>query len=250
MLRSYWADLHIHTVLSPCAEVEMIPPLIRRQAAELGLNLIAVTDHNACHNVEAVIQAFAGSGIHVLPGMELQSREEVHLLCLFDTVGQCQGWQRRVLSKMPSLANREKIWGPQFIVNEAGELLAQEERLLMASVDLALEQIVEGVNAGGGMVVPAHVDRPAFSLLSNLGWIPEGLPVEALEVTSHFVPEQGYRRWPQLRSWNLIVGGDAHRLKEMQRRTLFIMEAPRIEEIHRALRREEGREVVVEWPSA
>ena len=100
------------------------------------------------------------------------------------------------------------------------------------------------------MVVPAHVDRPSFSLLSNLGWIPEGLPVEALEVTSHFEPAQGYRRWPQLRSWNLIVSGDAHRLKEMQRRTLFMMEAPRIEEIQLALRREGGREVVVEWPSA
>ena len=126
---------------------------------------------------------------------------------------------------MPSLANQE-LWGPQFIVNEAGELLAQEERLLMTSVDLALEQIVEGVNAGGGMVVPAHVDRPAFSLLSNLGWIPEDLQVEALEVTSNFVPDRGYGRWPQLRSWNLIVGGDAHRLKEMQRRTLFMIEAP------------------------
>jgi 3',5'-nucleoside bisphosphate phosphatase len=250
VLRSYRADLHIHTVLSPCAEVEMIPPLIRRRAAELGLDLIAVTDHNACHNVEAVVQAFVGSGIHVLPGMELQSREEVHLLCLFDTVVQCQGWQQKVLTQMPSLANRENLWGPQFIVNEEGELLAQEERLLMTSVDLALEQIVEEVNAGGGMVVPAHVDRPAFSLLSNLGWIPEGLAVEALEVTSHFVPEEGYRRWPQLRSWNLIVGGDAHRLNEMQRRTLFLIAAPRIEEIHLALRREGGREVIVEWPSA
>src|SRR5512135_547637 len=82
MLKPYLADLHIHTVLSGCAEVEMVPPLILRRAKRLGLTLIAITDHNACHNVEAVMEASLGTNVHVLPGMELQSREEVHLLCL------------------------------------------------------------------------------------------------------------------------------------------------------------------------
>jgi hypothetical protein len=250
MLKSYWADLHVHTVLSPCAEVEMIPPLICRQARRLGLDLLAVTDHNACHNAEAMIEAAAGAGIHVFPGMELQSREEVHLLCLYDTVGQCRKWQQIVFDKLPRLANREQSWGAQFVVDAAGEFQGSEERLLAVSADLGLEEVVRLVEAGQGIVIPAHVDRPAFSLLANLGWVPEGLAVPALEVSSRFVPEQGLRRWPQLATRTLIVGGDAHRLGEMQRRTRFWIEAPRIEEIRLALCGEQGRLVAVDWPEA
>ncbi len=112
----------------------MIPPLILRQAARLGLSLIAITDHNACHNVEAVMKAAEGTGIHVLPGMELQSKEEVHLLCLFDTVSQCQEWQREVFQKLPSLGNREEVFGAQYVVDATGDWMWTEERLLAASV--------------------------------------------------------------------------------------------------------------------
>jgi 3',5'-nucleoside bisphosphate phosphatase len=250
MLQPYWADLHVHTVLSPCAEVEMIPPLICRQARRLGLALLAVTDHNACHNAEAMIEAAAEAGIHVFPGMELQSREEVHLLCLFDTVGQCREWQQVVFDKLPRLVNREQIWGAQFIVDATGEWQGSEGRLLAVSADLGLEEVVRQVEAGQGIVIPAHVDRPSFSLLANLGWVPEDLAVPALEVTPRFVPEEGLRQWPQLASRTLIVGGDAHRLQELQRRTRFWIEAPRIEEIRLALRGQGGRAVAVDWPEA
>jgi 3',5'-nucleoside bisphosphate phosphatase len=177
MLKPFLADLHIHTVLSGCAEVEMIPPLIIRQAKRLGLNLIAITDHNACNNVEAMIQASEGTGIHVLPGMELQSREEVHLLCLFDTALQCRKWQEVVFNKLPSLANREEIFGAQFVVDATGELVQTEERLLATSTDMGLEEVVSEVHSRGGMVIPAHVDRPSFSLFANLGFVPESLDV-------------------------------------------------------------------------
>jgi len=247
MLKPFLADLHIHTVLSGCAEVEMIPPLVLKQAKRLGLSLIAVTDHNACHNVEAMIQAAQGTGIHVLPGMELQSREEVHILCLFDTVLQCQQWQETVFAKLPSLSNKEDIFGAQFVVDMTGEWVRTEERLLSASTDMGLEEVVSEVHSMGGMVIPAHVDRPSFSLLANLGFVPESLDVQALEVTSRFVPATGYPQWPQLEGWCLIVNGDAHRLQEIQNRTLFKIAAPLIEEIDLALKGEQGRKVVVEW---
>lgn len=250
MLRPFLADLHIHTVLSGCAEVEMIPPLILQQAKRQGLSLIAITDHNACHNVEAMIQAARGTGIHVLPGMELQSREEVHLLCLFDTILQCQQWQETVLDKLPLLANKEDIFGAQFVVDVTGEWIRTEEHLLAASTDMGVEEAVAKVHALGGMVIPAHVDRPSYSLLSNLGFVPESLDVQALEVTPRFVPETGYPQWPQLEGWCLIVNGDAHRLQEIQNRTLFKIEAPVIEEIDLALKGEQGRKVVVEWPDS
>ncbi len=228
----------------------MIPPLILQQAKRQGLSLIAITDHNACHNVEAMIQAARGTGIHVLPGMELQSREEVHLLCLFDTILQCQQWQEAVLDKLPSLGNKEDIFGAQFVVDVTGEWIRTEEHLLAASTDMGVEEVVAKVHALGGMVIPAHVDRPSYSLLSNLGFVPESLDVQALEVTSRFVPETGYPQWPQLKGWCLIVNGDAHQLQEIQNRTLFKMEAPVIEEIGLALKGEQGRKVVVEWPGS
>jgi len=250
MLKPFLADLHIHTVLSGCAEVEMIPPLILKQAKHLGLSLIAITDHNACHNLEAMIQAAQGTGIHVLPGMELQSREEVHLLCLFDTVRQCQQWQETVFAKLPSLSNKENIFGDQFVIDVTGEWVRTEERLLAASTDMGLEEVVAEVHALGGMVIPAHVDRPSFSLLANLGFVPESLDVQALEVTSNFVPATGYPQWPQLEGWSLIVNGDAHRLQEIQNRTLFKIAAPVMEEIDLALKGEQGRKVIVEWPDS
>ena len=248
MLKPYLADLHIHTVLSACAEVEMIPPLILKQAERLGLSLIAITDHNACDNVGAVIKAADGTGVHVLPGMELQSKEDVHLLCLFDTLSQCQEWQREVYQALPPLTNREEVFGGQYVVDETGEWMRTEERLLAASAEITLDEVISRVRRLGGLVIPAHVDRPSFSLLANLGFVPEGLEVDGLEVTPRFVPNRGYKQWPQLKHWCLVVNGDAHRLEEIQHRTLLKLSAPLVQEISLALQGLEGRQVVVEWP--
>lgn len=247
-LKLYKADLHIHTVLSACAEVEMIPSLILWEAERKGLNLIAVTDHNACHNAQAVMEAAVNTNIHVFPGMELQSKEEVHLLCLFDSLEPCREWQEKVFQALPVMANNEELFGPQYVVNAAGEWLRTEQRLLSTSADMTLEEIVDRVDALGGVVIPAHVDRPSFSLLSNLGLIPENLPVKALEVTPYFDQTKDLPKWPQLKDRCLIVNGDAHRLREIQNRTLFLMAHPAIEEVLLAFAGQQGRQVSVEWP--
>ena len=226
----------------------MVPPLIIRQAVRLGLNLIAITDHNTCDNAEALIQASSGTGVHVLPGMELQSREEVHLLCLFDRMEQCRRWQEQVSQKLPSFVNKEETFGAQFIVDASGDWVRTEKRLLSVSADISLEEAVSGVQSIGGMAIPAHVDRPSFSLLSNLGMIPDSLQVGAFEVTPRFVPAIGLRIWPQLENRCLVVNGDAHRLNEMQGRTLLMLEAPEIGEIELACKGEKGRQVRVAWP--
>ena len=247
-LKLFKADLHIHTVLSGCAEIEMIPSLILWQAEKKGLNLIAITDHNACHNAEAVIEAAVGTNIHVFPGMELQSKEEVHLLCLFDTVDSCKECQEKIFQKLPSLTNKEDLFGPQYVVNAAGEWLRTEERLLAQSADMTLEEIVDQVASLGGMAIPAHVDRPSYSLLSNLGMVLSTLDVSALEVTPYFDPRKGFLEWPELRERCLIVNGDAHRLNEIQDRTMLKMSHPEIKEIILAFKGQEGRQVLVEWP--
>jgi len=245
MLEPCFADLHVHTVLSPCGEVEMIPPLIVRQARRIGLRVIAVTDHNSAENASAVMRAADGSGITVLPGMEVQTREEAHIVCLFDSLEQVHGWQDTVYRHLPDQENPEAVFGPQFVVDETGRFIRHNRRLLLASTSLTVEQVVQGVTRHGGMCIAAHVDRPSFSLLGVLGFIPPGLDLAAAEITSRLSPEEAYDRFPQLAGRPLIVSGDAHRLAEMVARTLVVLEEPSVRELRLAFSGSDGRSLKV-----
>jgi len=242
-LRPIWVDLHVHTVLSPCAEVEMIPPLIVRRARELGLGLIAITDHNSAENVEAVQRAARGSGVAVLAGMEVQTREEAHILCLFDAAEQALAWQETVYASLPQLKNREDVFGAQFVVDETGDYRHTNERLLLASSSLSVEEVVSGVRALGGLCIAAHVDRQAYGLLANLGFIPSGLALAALELSRLMPLEEALTRYPQLRGWPLVVSGDAHRLSEMCAHTLITCGEPSVRELEWALQGKAGRKI-------
>lgn len=240
-LRSYVADLHVHTVASACAEVEMIPPLIVRRAAELGLDCIAIADHHSVENVAAVQEAARPYGLAVLPGMEVQTKEEVHVLCLFDHVETAWQWQETVWDHLPDLPNREEFFGPQFVVDAQGEHLRTNERLLQASTDLGFEEVMRLVEEVGGLPIPAHVDREGFSLLANLGMIPPGAGVVAVEISPRTTPQEARRRFPQLAGMPLIQSGDAHRLSEMSSTTRLLVAAPTVAELRLALRGERGR---------
>lgn len=245
MLRARWADLHLHTVLSPCAEVEMIPPLIIRRALELGLDWIAVTDHNSAGNVRAMLAAADGTGLAVTPGLEVESREEVHLVCLFDTAEQAEAWGALVAAHLPLRKNDERFFGAQFVVDAQGEYVRTEERLLLTSADLSMEEVVRGVAGIGGLVVAAHVDRPANSLLGNLGFIPPGLDIGGLELSRWAGGDQFHRDHPELAGYGLISSGDAHRLSEMMRRTAVISRGATVAELRRALHGADGCSVVL-----
>jgi PHP family Zn ribbon phosphoesterase len=243
MWRYLLADLHLHTVLSPCAEVEMIPPLIVRRAQELGLEMIAVTDHNAALNTAAMIDAAAGTGLTVIPGMEVQSREEVHLTTLFDTVDQVLAWQERVWAALPDQDNDEAFFGAQFVVDATGEYRYTEKRMLSMAASLSVEQVVSAVRALGGIVLPAHIDRPSNSLIWNLGFVPPGLDIAGLELTRGADPAEVARRLPQTAGYGLVVSGDAHRLEEMTARTMFKVQEPTVAELALALAGQDGRRV-------
>lgn len=240
------ADLHIHTVLSACAEPEMLPELIVGRAQELGLGLIAVTDHNSAENVAAVVAAAQGAGIAVLPGMEVQTREEVHLLCLFDTLEQVAYWQDEVYAHLPDLKNKEDVFGAQVVLDAAGEPVGYHDRLLLTSTAFSLEEAVQGVRALGGICIPAHVDRPAYSIIANLGFIPPGLEIAGVEISSLIGPEEARARFPQLARYGLVASGDAHRLREVSRRTTLKVEAPTVSELALALVGEGERGVWVD----
>ncbi|MCC7359527.1 MAG: PHP domain-containing protein [Anaerolineales bacterium] len=241
MFTEYVADLHTHTVLSPCASVEMIPPLIVRAALARGITLLAITDHNASANVAAVQQAAEGTALSVLPGMELQTREDVHLLCLFDTPGQLAAWQAEVNACLPDLPNRAEFWGEQFVVDATGDLLRREPRLLLTAARMTLAAAVASVLRLGGLPLPAHVDRRAYGLLAQLGFVPPDLPVPGLELSRWCNPEMARERFPQLAGYALMQNGDAHELGELLGATVLRLAAPTVGEIALALRGEGGR---------
>ncbi len=242
-MNTYRAELHVHTVLSPCAEVEMIPPLIVQEALERGIRLIAITDHNATGNIGAVMEAARGTELTVLPGMELQTREEVHLLCLFETLNQAEAWQKVVDEHLPDRPNVPDFFGEQFIVDASGDFIRREGRLLIVSADLELDSAARQVHALGGLAIPAHVDRKAYGLIANLGLVPPGF--EALEISRFLNPAEAASRYPQLRGHPLIQSGDVHRLEEFLGACEFHLEAPTLAEIRLALKSMAGRALFI-----
>ncbi len=235
------AELHVHTVLSPCAQVEMIPPLIVREALENHIDLIAITDHNATANIAAVQKAAAGTGLSVLPGMELQTREEVHVLCLFDQLEQALKLQKIVDQALPEIENRPDFFGEQFVVDETGDFIRRENRLLLSSAELTIKDAWEHVNALGGLLIPAHVNRKMFGLLEILGLVPTDFPIEALEISRHLKPSQATQAFPQLRGYPLIQSGDVHGLDGFLGVNQFHIETVSIAELRLAIQNAQGR---------
>ncbi len=139
-LNIYRAEFHIHTVLSPCASVEMIPPLIIQEAIEKGIKIIAISDHNATANINAVIQAAKDTEITVIPGIELHTREEIHILCLFPNPTAAHEFQAVLEPYLPETNNQEDVFGPQYVVDATGEYIRHEERMLSQATSLSIEQ--------------------------------------------------------------------------------------------------------------
>lgn len=203
-------DLHIHSALSPCGDEDMTPNNIVNMSLLKGLDVIAVTDHNSCGNVRAVMEA-AGDRLLVIPGMEVESAEEVHILCYFPCLEKAeQMWSLLKKNRMP-VRNRPEIFGRQLYLSGEDEILGEEEYLLTAATGLTAEQVFAAARALGGVPVPAHIDRPSYSVLSNLGFLPPELNAAALEITA------GNREdWSErYGDYTLLTSSDAHYLGDI-----------------------------------
>lgn len=245
-MKKFRADLHVHTVLSPCADVEMIPPLIVQGALENKIDLIAITDHNTSANVRAVQKAAEGTALTVLPGMEVQSREDVHLLALFENIETLEQWQIQVDDALPSAPNNVDYFGEQFVVDETGEFIRNEPRLLITSTSFTIDEIFERVHALGGLVIPAHVERTSYGLFPSLGLISDEWHVLALEISRRTTPEKVAVTFPATRKYPLIQSGDVHRLDEFLGTTVFTLNSPTLMEIRMAFNAIDGRSVCIE----
>ena len=245
MLRAYRADLHIHSILSPCTEItEMSPRAIIERSVQIGLHMIAVCDHNSCENYPALQAASRTTDLAVLAGMEITSQEEIHILGLFDTQESAFAVQEVVYKNLPG-ENDEKTFGCQVVVNEHEEVVSFNEKLLIGATTLPLEAVVELIHSRGGLAIASHIDREAYSIISQLGFVPPGLALDALEVSPATGLDEARRRFPGLDHLPFISSSDAHSLDGIGRSsTAFLMSAAGIGEMRLALEGKEGRKVL------
>jgi 3',5'-nucleoside bisphosphate phosphatase len=207
----YKADLHIHTVLSPCADLEMSPINILNQAKKKGLDIIGITDHNSSLQCATFTKIAPEYGIFVLCGAEITTKEETHCLAFFEDSQKLEIFQQYLNQHLPNIQNNTDIFGYQVVVNENDEILYEEEKLLISALSVGLEEIEHKVHSLDGIFIPAHIDKTRFSIISQLGFIPPTLQVEALELSAHTSVEAFLTKNPYLKDYPFIKSSDAHK---------------------------------------
>lgn len=215
-------DFHIHSALSPCGDEDMTPCNIINMALLKGLDIIAVTDHNSCGNLPAVMEAARENGLMVIPGMEVQTKEEVHIVCLFKRLEGAMRFAEIVYNSLPDIRNNEEVFGRQLLFNSEDEIIGKEDKLLLSSAALSVNDVFVLVRGLGGICIPAHVDRPGFSIIANLGFIPPNLKVRTIEISKKSSPEAIMKKYPFLSRYRHIVSSDAHYLQDINEREFFV----------------------------
>lgn len=247
-LSPFWVDLHLHTVLSPCGELEMGAPEIVEAYRKADIALCAVTDHNASDNAEAVAEAAGGSPA-VLAGMEVQTAEDIHIVVIFPGLVEAGDFQKWLWKKMPPVANRPEIFGDQLIIDKNNVITGEQEILLVQGAGYSADETAEEARSRGGLVILAHLDRPSFSYEAVLGPVPDDFPCHALELSSA-VSHSEFSGWRERYPDRVFIrSSDSHRLSTISRDrcTAMMLESPCFREVERALSGLEGRSVVCPW---
>ncbi len=245
MLKSYMADLHIHTCLSPCGSLEMTPQKIVSQALNKKLDIIGICDHNSAENLFAIMNVGEKNNLLVIPGMEICSSEEVHALALFKELESALEMQTIVYENLEG-KNDPDIFGMQVIGNENDEVEGFVDKLLIGAVDLSIDELVNKIHKLGGLAVASHIDRESYSIIGQLGFIPGYLKFDALEISPNLNYDESRKQFSEYSDYSLIKNSDAHFLRDIGKCTTeFFIEQPSFEEIKKAFSRIDGRKVII-----
>jgi predicted metal-dependent phosphoesterase TrpH len=251
MLRVMTADLHIHTCLSPCGDLDMTPTKIVRKALEKNLAMIAVTDHNSAENTSAVIAAARDTDLFVVPGIEVTTLEEAHMVALFDKVESALSMQALIYDSLQTGENDEGVFGIQVVANEFDEVEDINKRLLIGATGLAVGEVVEAIHNRQGLAIAAHLDRESYSLVSQLGFIPQDLDLDAIEISGHTPLSDARARFKEYERFPFITSSDAHFPDDIgASSTRFQIARPDMAELRMALAGREGRKVIEEADQA
>ncbi len=225
------ADLHNHSCLSPCGDLFMSPKILAKGAMESGIELIALSDHNSSLNLPAMEKVCNNLGLPLIYGIEVTSLEEAHILCLFKNLDLAMDMGKLLYKLLPDVKNNVEKLGYQIWVDEHENIEGEVEKYLGSGVNLSLDELIAEVHKRGGLFIPAHIDRPMFSIPSQLGFLPK-MEYDALESTV-IPPPDFIGRIPQ--NVPIIQNSDAHYPENIgQRSTLYDMEEPGFEGLKRA----------------
>jgi PHP family Zn ribbon phosphoesterase len=238
------ADLHIHTCLSPCADLSMTPRAVVERAASLGLDVIAVCDHNSVENAGVTQDLAKKKGITAIPGVEITSMEEVHILGLFGDMKSAEGMQNIVYESLQPGENDEDRFGMQVVANEDDEVVGFNGRLLIGATSLSVNMIVDLIRGFGGLAIASHIDREGFGIIGQLGFIPQDIEFDALEISPMTMLGDAMKAFSNYRHIPWVTSSDAHALEDIGRRTTgLVMCHPTLEELALALKGTAGRRV-------
>ena len=213
----YAVDLHMHSCLSPCGDMDMTPNNIVNMAYLKGLDMIAVADHNTAMQLPAIENVAKAVGVALLPALELTTREEAHLLAYFRTVEEAVAFSKEIYAYLPPVKNKPVLFGQQAIMNDDDEITGEEPRLLITALELSVNDLFKMIYERGGIPVPAHINRGSNGILQALGFLPPELDYKALEVSIGLpLPHKGL---PDVRH---LHSSDAHYLENMLERTEFL----------------------------
>ena len=242
-LREFKVDLHIHTCLSPCADLTMIPSALIKEAKKKNLDGIGICDHNSAENVAAVKKIGERDGLKVFGGIEISSREEAHILAYFDDDESLLQMQKTIYNNL-SGENDASYFGEQLVADENDKFIESNDRLLIGSTDLPVSKIVQLTHSLGGVSVASHIDRESYSLIGQLGFIPEGLALDALEVSYQYKQNKNI----DIRSFDLplLTSSDAHHPSDIGRSfTTFFLSELSFSEMVMAFQGVKGRKVTI-----
>lgn len=224
----------------------MTPRNIVACAEQAGVDIVAITDHNACDNVSAAMKAAEGSRVTIVPGMEVETLEEVHIVVLFDSLIQMKQWEAVVDKHRRAMKNNVNKFGAQFIVDADDELLGIKEEMLLTSLTLDIATVTATVQSLGGISIAAHVDRPMYSIFAQLGFIPVDVMFQAIEVSRRTKAAEARLKFPYIGNRTVITSSDAHTLADFMSgpKTTFYMEKPCLSEMVLALAGKNQRKVI------
>ena len=209
-------DFHIHSLLSPCGDREMTPNNIVNMSKILGLDMIAISDHNTIGNARAVMEAGERAGLRVLPGMEVTTEEEVHILTLYPDIESAEQAAKEVYESLPYIKNKPEIFGEQLYMDKDDNVTGIEEKLLISAVGMSINRLFDVVRNVGGVFIPAHVDKHSNSVLTNLGFIPDDLDIKFVEISKRVTDVSLYlEQRPDLKKYRILRSSDSHFLDSL-----------------------------------
>lgn len=221
-MKSLSYDFHIHSCLSPCGDNDMTPCNIAGMVFIKKLDAFALTDHNSCRNCIATKKLADSYGILFIPGMELTTSEEIHVLCYFETVEKALEWDKYVYSRLLKIDNKPEIFGEQLILDENDNIIGQENKLLINATTISFDEVFPLIESFSGVAVPAHIDKKSNSLISQIGFVPEESTFSSFEVKNKDNYEMLCKSNPYLRSCHVLTSSDAHYLGDINEPVNFI----------------------------